>query len=100
MGNGVGRLSFLQTLGRLFTGGGSRDGAVYVRVRCGACGEVIQARISPNSELSQAEDGRGYFVRKVVVGRQCFRPIELQLRYSDLGRTEISREIKGGTSVE
>ena len=45
-------------------------------------------------------DEGGYYVRKVLVGRQCVRPIEVQLRYSDLGRTETSREVKGGTSVE
>jgi hypothetical protein len=90
-------------LSRLFGGGGSgsrgADGGVYIRVKCDACGEVIQARISPTSELSQADEG-GYFVRKVLVGRRCFRPIEVQLRYSDLGKTEVSREVKGGTSVE
>ena len=88
---------------RLFgvRGGSTRsaDGGVYIRVRCDACGEVIQARINPTSELSQLDEG-GYYVRKVLVGRQCFRSIEVQLRYSDLGRTEVSREIKGGTSVE
>jgi hypothetical protein len=36
----------------------------------------------------------------VLVGRQCFRPIEVQIHYSDLGRTETSREVTGGTSVE
>jgi hypothetical protein len=97
----VGRLGFLS---RLF-GGGSRvspDGGVYIRVKCDACGEIVQGRISPTSELSQADDeeGGGYYVRKVLVGRQCFRPIEVQVRYSDLGRTEVSREVKGGTSVE
>jgi hypothetical protein len=95
----VGPLSFLS---RLFGGGAaarSADGGVYIRVRCDACGEVIQARINPTSELSQQDEG-GYYVRKVLVGRQCFHPIEVQLRYSDLGRTEISREVKGGTSVE
>ena len=95
----MGRVSFLS---RLFGGGGgarSADGGVYIRVKCDACGEVIQARISPTSELSQADEG-GYYVRKVLVGRQCFRSIEVQLRYSDLGKTEISREVKGGTSVE
>ena len=89
-------------LSRLFSGGGgarSADGGVYIRVKCDACGEVIQARISPTSELSQADEG-GYFVRKVLVGRQCFRAIEVQLHYSDLGKTEVSREVKGGTSVE
>ena len=89
-------------LSRFFgDGGGARsaDGGVYIRVKCDACGEIIQARISPTSELSQADEG-GYYVRKVLVGRQCFRSIEVQLRYSDLGKTEISREVKGGTSVE
>jgi hypothetical protein len=95
----VGRLGFF---GRLFGSGAaatSRDGGVYVRVRCDACGEVIQARINPTSELSLADEG-GYYVRKVLVGRKCFRQIELELRYSDLGKTEIGREVKGGTSVE
>jgi hypothetical protein len=86
---------------RLFGGGArtSSDGGIYIRVRCDACGEIVQGRISPTSELSLADEG-GYFVRKVLVGRECFRPIEVQIRYSDLGRTEISREVKGGTTVE
>ena len=42
----------------------------------------------------------GYFVRKVLVGRQCFRPIEVSVRYADLRGTEIGREVVGGTSVE
>ena len=85
-------------LSRLFGGGAAtrgRDGGVYIRVRCNACGEIIQARINPTSELSLLDEG-GYYVRKVLVGRQCFRPIEVELRYSDLGKTELSREIKGG----
>jgi hypothetical protein len=100
MGDRVGRLDFVR---RLFgSSGGPRqspDGGLYVRVACNACGEVIQARINPNSELSQADDG-GYFVRKVLVGQQCFRPIEVELRYADLRGTEISRNVHGGTSVE
>jgi hypothetical protein len=95
----VGGLGFLS---RLFGGGGTRtsgDGGIYFRVRCDACGEVIQGRVSPTSELSQVDEG-GYYVRKVLVGRQCFRPIEVQIHYSDLGRTETGRQIKGGTSVE
>jgi hypothetical protein len=96
----MGRLGEL--FGRLFRSGPSQppDGGIYVRVKCDVCGEVIQARVNPASELSQAEDGQGYFVRKVLVGQECFRPIEVQLRYADLRGTEISREIRGGTSVE
>jgi hypothetical protein len=97
---------FLDKLAGLFGGGGpsssqaSRDGGIYVRVKCDACGEVVQARISPTSELSQADDGSGYFVRKVLVGKQCFRPIEVQLYYADLRGKEIRREVRGGVSVE
>jgi hypothetical protein len=94
----VGPLSWLS---RLFAGGGSRtstDGGIYVEVRCNACGEVIRARVSPSSELSLDDDGT-YFVRKVLVGQKCFRPIEVELRYKDLRGSEVSREIRGGTSV-
>ena len=99
MGDRVGRLDFLT---RLFRGGGSsatQDRGIYIRVRCDACGEIIQARINPSSELSASDDGQGYFVRKVLVGRQCFRSIEVLVRYSDLGKTETGREVSGGTSV-
>ena len=97
----MGRLGFLT---RLFGGGSSpprsQDGGIYVRVKCDACGEVVQTRINPASELSQLDEGGGYFVRKVLVGQQCFRPIEVRLRYSDLRGSEIGREVHGGTSVE
>jgi hypothetical protein len=96
----VGRLGFLS---RLFGGGGrsqARDGGIYIRVKCDACGEVVQARINPTSELSALDDGEGYFVRKVLVGRQCFRSIEVRVTYADLHGKETSREVKGGTSVE
>ena len=96
----MGRLGFLR---RLFGGGSSsarsHDGGIYVRVKCNACGEVVQTRINPTSELSQVDEGSGYFVRKVLVGQQCFRPIEVELHYADLRGTEISREIRGGTSA-
>lgn len=98
----MGRLDFLT---RLFRGGddsGSRasDRGIYVRVKCSACGEVIQARINPMSELSLSDEGEGYYVRKVLVGQQCFRPIEVQLRYADLNGKELSRDVRGGTSVD
>jgi hypothetical protein len=99
----MGRLDFLK---RFFGGVAgatstrSHDGGIYVRVKCNACGEIVQTRVNPSSELSLSDEGSGYFVRKVLVGRECFRPIEVELRYADLRGTEISREVKGGTSVE
>jgi hypothetical protein len=97
----------LNWLRRLFGGGGgtagggrrAADGGIYVEVRCDACGEVIRARINPTSELSLTDDGKTYFVRKVLVGQQCFRAIEVELTYSDLRGTEVGREVHGGTSV-
>jgi hypothetical protein len=87
----------------LFGGGArttaTRDSGIYVRVKCDACGEIIQTRVNPASELSLEDDGKTYFVRKVLVGHQCFRPVEVLLRYSDLRGTEVGREVRGGTSV-
>jgi hypothetical protein len=94
----VGPLTWLR---RALGGGGgqtSADSGIYVQVRCNACGEVIRARVSPTSELSLDDDGT-YFVRKVLVGQNCYRPIEVLLRYKDLRGTELSRDIHGGTSV-
>ena len=85
----------------LFKGGpaSSADTGRYVSVKCDACGEVIQVRVNPTAELSLSDDGQSYFVRKVVVGRQCFRSIEILLHYEGLHGKEISREVHGGTSV-
>jgi len=94
----LGRLANLFGSGR--RGRESQDGGIYVRVKCNACGEIVQARINPASELSRSDDDSGYFVRKVLVGRQCFRPIEVELHYADMRGKEISREVRGGISVE
>jgi hypothetical protein len=98
----MGGLDFLKKLFGGGGGGGGRsgsDGGLYIQVKCDACGEVIRARISPTSELSLTDDSKTYFVRKVLVGQQCFRSIEVELRYSDLRGTEVGREVRGGTSV-
>jgi hypothetical protein len=101
MGDGVVGLGAL--LQRLLGRGqpSSVDRGLYISVRCDACGEIIQARINPGAELSLNDDGQSYFVRKVLVGQQCFRPIEVLVRYADQGgRTEVSRDVHGGTSVQ
>jgi hypothetical protein len=87
-------------LGRGRSGAGSVDRGLYISVRCNACGEIVQARVNPGAELSLDEDGQSYFVRKVLVGQRCFRPIEVVVRYADQGgRAELSRDITGGESV-
>lgn len=88
-------------LERLFGRGGSRshDGGLYSSVQCNACGEVIRCRVNPTAELSLDEDGT-YFVRKVLVGQQCFRSIEVRLRYADVNGSLVSRDARGGTFVK
>ncbi len=78
----------------------ARDPGLYFHVRCDACGEVIRGRVSPQSELSQVDEGGGYFVRKVLVGQRCFRSIEVELQYADLGGKLLSREVHGGQFVD
>ena len=87
-------------LGQFFGGGARPDHGIYLRVRCDACGEIVQARVNPTADLSLADDGQTYFTRKVLIGQRCFRPIEVRLRYADLRGKELEREVIGGTSVE
>jgi hypothetical protein len=88
--------------GRLFRGrtAAPPDRGLYIDVRCNACGENVRARINPLSELSLDDDGKTYFVRKVLVGKQCFRTMEVRLRYSDLRGTVVDRTVSGGTFVD
>jgi hypothetical protein len=90
-------------LSRLFGGKSATapaDRGLYVEVRCNACGEVIRGRINPTSELSLEDDGKTYYVRKGLVGRKCFRTIEVEMHYSDLRGTLVDRTISGGTFVD
>src|SRR5918911_1447082 len=87
-------------LGRGGGPGRPADHGLYLRVRCDACGEIVQARVNPTADLSLADDGQTYFTRKVLIGQRCFRPIEVRLRYADLHGRELEREVIGGTSVE
>ncbi len=99
----MGGLTRVGLFDRLFGRGGQsaeRDGGIHLAVACDACGEVIRVRVNPTAELSAADGGEGYFVRKVLVGQRCFRPIEVNLRYRDLRGTLISREVSGGRFVD
>ena len=90
-------------LSRLFgrSSGGSVDHGIYVYARCSACGELIRSRINPTAELSPAEDESGeYFVRKVLIGQRCYRPVELALRFKDTRGTLASHQAQGGTFVD
>ncbi len=102
-------MSFLD---RLFGRGGQRqpetstregDRAVYYYIRCGKCGEVIRVRINLQADLAQEFEGGGdyptsYSVTKEIVGKHCFKPIHLEVRF-DRGFHEVDKKLEGGTFI-
>jgi hypothetical protein len=71
-------------------------------VRCNRCGEMLTGRIDLHNEPSLDDDGKGYHVRKVLIGRgeqHCFNQVTVELDF-DLNHKLKSREISGGTFIE
>jgi hypothetical protein len=94
-----------RVLGGLFGKGGGESGdkGIYYYVKCAKCGEKIRVRVDPANDLAQEfDDGgdnpSGYSATKGVVGKQCFRPIRVTIRY-DRGTRESSRSIEGGDFI-
>lgn len=98
-------MSIFKRLSDLFSGGDPSDPAAYwLQVRCDQCGEVIRTRVDLRNELSLQYDQQGnpagYLCRKTMVGsNQCFRRIEVELRF-DTRRRLIERHIQGGMFVD
>lgn len=90
----------------MFRGGGGgdrRDNANYYYVKCGRCGEVIRLRVDRDNDLAQDFEGNGdfptgYVANKGVVGKKCFRVINVSLKY-DSRKNEQSRSAEGGEFV-
>ena len=90
-------------LRKLFSGGGggsSGDSAgLYYYVRPKGCEEVVRVRINRNNDLSQGEDGKTFWVHKVVMGQKCFQRAELDL-YFNGNRQLTNSEVSGGDLVK
>ena len=96
-------MSFLgRLLGGLFRSGGPASpgdpNAVYIHVRCRFCKEAVRVRLNRTSDLSPAEDGDGFVVRKSIVGQKCFRRIEVDLAF-DRNYRLVSEDVSGGTMI-
>jgi hypothetical protein len=90
----------MSILDRMFKRSHPSDNGLYLRVRCQRCDEVVQTRVNLGADVSQTEDSDQYFVRKVLIGQRCYRPIEVRVRFSDLRGTIVDREISGGVFVD
>lgn len=89
-------------LRRLFSGGGGGASddphGLYFYVRPNGCDEVVRLRVNRLNDLSQTDDGNGYWVHKVVRGVKCRQQVELDL-YFDSNRKHNNTEAKGGVMV-
>ena len=68
--------------------------------RCHRCGEIIEGRVDLNNDLSQNNEGNGFYSRKLLMGGNlCFQQIEVELTF-DSSRQLIEKNISGGEFVE
>jgi len=91
-------MSFLKNL---FSGATAKPEKHYYtfNVKCKRCGEIIEARVDLDNDLSLNDEGDGYLVRKGLVGaNRCFQQIEVELKF-DSSRQLLERHITGGEFV-
>lgn len=87
-------------LKKLFSGGGSQSGdrGLYFYVQPKACNEILKVRIDPLNELSQSEDGKGFYTRKLVSGHRCPFQAELEV-FFDNRRNVTNTDVTNGKVV-
>ncbi len=78
---------------------GDDPNSYWIHARCQRCGEPLKARINLMNDLSEAEDGEGWIVRKGLVGSgasRCFQTVEVTLRFDDRKQNVLESEVVGG----
>jgi hypothetical protein len=90
-------------LKKLFGGGGGSSSGdakgLYYYVKPKGCDEIVRVRIDRNNDLSLADDGKTYWVHKVVMGTKCFQRAEIDFYFN--GNRQLSNtEISGGDMVK
>ena len=92
----------MEILKRLFGGGGggvSGDSAgLYYYVRLHGSREVVRVRINRNNDLSLDDDGKNFWVHKVVMGTKGFQRAELELHFNQ-NRQLSGNRVSGGDLV-
>lgn len=102
-------MSFFSKLLGALRGGASRPAddsgrtAFWIYVRCSACGEAVRVRVSREHDLSAefdegSDSPTGYRVHKEIVGRNCFRRIQVDMTF-DQQRRATDQQIRGGTFI-
>ena len=79
-------------------GGRSSDRGLYFYVQPKMCAEILRIRVDPMNDLSRADEGRVYWVRKVASGWRCPFQAEVEV-YFDRNKRVISTEVTNGRLV-
>ena len=78
----------------------SRKSYYTFNAKCLRCSEIIEGRVDLDNDLSQNDEGNGYYARKLLMGGNlCFQQIEVELTF-DSSRQLMEKTITGGTFVE
>lgn len=94
----------MNILKKLFGGGdGSRISSdasgMYLYFKLHRCGDIVRVRIDMNNELSQSDEGDGYWVRKLVSnGNYKCTTAEVTV-YFDANRKMSNSDVQGGQLV-
>lgn len=90
----------MEILKKLFGGmGNPGDPGLYYYVRPQGSEEVVRVRINRNNDLSLADDGKTFWVHKVVMGTTSFQRVELDL-FFDKNRQLTDSDVSGGDLVK
>ena len=89
-------MNFLKSL---FGGGGrNEDRGIYFYVRPKMCQEILRVRVDPLNDLSQTDDGKGYWCRKVASAARCPFQAEIEL-YFDKNKRFKDSSVENGELV-
>lgn len=80
------------------THGAAGDRGLYFFVKAFGCDEVYRVRIDPMNDLSQNDNEKGYFVRKVASGVKCFKRVELEFSFNG-NKQLVDTRVQGGEVV-
>ena len=89
-------MNFLKSL---FGGGGRHeDRGIYFYVQPKMCQEILRIRVDPLNDLSQTDDGKGYWCRKLASAARCPFQAELEL-YFDKNKRFKDSHVENGKLV-
>jgi len=93
-------MGLIKYLSNLFTASPASNFYTVI-VKCDRCGEIIEARLNLQNDLSVDYEGSKptYHCRKTLMGDgRCFERVEIDLTFN-ASKSLISREITGGQFV-